>query len=836
MVSRYLCAFAALFAFIAAGLISCSGPDSAVMPTAPQIAEEESGNGRYSADNRFVWGYYDAHWNPESETIDIVPRRDAGIHFNALNWLQSGPCTDCLQVLSVEDSGLGYHNCGVEITHPFDNPNLTGFDVRGIAMFDEGHEFPECGLSIPWHLTGNGMMWNPEGYTSHYSGGRPDSGYEKGRFASETAPSADLNGFIRYASTDPANNRNAFYAGECLYGVFQIVLPSNPFVFGYAVDACWAPPTTKPVNDPMTDFPPEANCPEPWRIWTGNEIGALTDYGGTVEFEIWVYDYQGYKSHDEPVIECPDIFDGRKTATLKEDINGYAIYTASVSNEKYAPEGLYPCLISVEDNENPGPPPASDLTGYAVHNLTVYESSGWAATWGGSDDDYGYDVCISDEGYVYMCGSFYGGESELVDLDPGSETRWITSNGKSDAFLSKYSQSGRWIWTETWGGSENDVATAVAAGPYHIAVVGSYFDTADFAPGGEIEEYTSNGLDDCYVNVFNKDGEWQWARAWGGASNDTTLDVAIDDGGNILTAGWFTGTVNFDPYGPGDEYSTGVWNPAAFMSKWSPGGTHADAVAWGMGYADVWTEAAGIDIDESSGIWVTGSFQDTVDFDPGPGTFEITSAGGDDAYLVLFDGYMDFTRAVAWGGSGDDIGLDVATSGHIAAVTGRFSETVDFDPGTGVDSHGSNGGYDVFLSLIDSEGNHAGTVTWGGTGYDCGMASAYTPSGIYVSGIYTGGVDFDPGPGSANKTSLGDGDAFLSGFSTDLGFDWVAVFGGSAGDDRGYGLAADDFGNSFVSGIFRGTVDFDPNGGTYERESVAMGDVFINRILNGGLW
>ena len=30
----------------------------------------------------------------------------------------------------------------VELSHPFGNPNYTGFDVRGIAMFDATSAFP----------------------------------------------------------------------------------------------------------------------------------------------------------------------------------------------------------------------------------------------------------------------------------------------------------------------------------------------------------------------------------------------------------------------------------------------------------------------------------------------------------------------------------------------------------------------------------------------------------------------------------------------------------------------------------------------------------------------
>jgi hypothetical protein len=37
-------------------------------------------------------------------------------------------------------------------------------------------------------------------------------------------------------------------------------------VAGYAVEACWEPPTITPVTNPIEDFPPSANQPEPY-VW-----------------------------------------------------------------------------------------------------------------------------------------------------------------------------------------------------------------------------------------------------------------------------------------------------------------------------------------------------------------------------------------------------------------------------------------------------------------------------------------------------------------------------------------------------------------------------------------
>jgi hypothetical protein len=189
----------------------------------------------------------------------------------------------------------------VELTHPFGVPNLTGFDVRGIAIFDASHAFPATALTLSDRDLGDGQILNADGYTTLYnmttagSGPKGFQGYIEGDLATHQVPNGLLDAYKRYITDDPSNTRNAFFAGDSIELTYEVDMPDGPFVFGYAVDACWEPPVTKPVTDPMTDFGPEANCPEPWFIDVDVEpLGpGLTEMGGEVRMIIDVYELPG---------------------------------------------------------------------------------------------------------------------------------------------------------------------------------------------------------------------------------------------------------------------------------------------------------------------------------------------------------------------------------------------------------------------------------------------------------------------------------------------------------------------------------------------------------------
>ena len=83
----------------------------------------------------------------------------------------------------------------------------------------------------------------------------------------------------------------------------------------------------------------------------------------------------------------------------------------------------------------------------------------------------------------------------------------------------------------------------------------------------------------------------------------------------------------------------------------------------------------------------------------------------------------------------------------------------------------------------------------GGTGSDEARSIAKDTSGnIYVTGNFLGTVDFDPGPGTANFTSLGGYDIFVIKLDAAGNLLWARRMGGIGGEE-GDAVAVDEAGN-----------------------------------------
>ncbi len=809
-------------------IVSCSTTDRAGSPVTLQASQEVCSsstvqNGE-TQNNRYLWGFYLIAVDPLSNDWDILPLRQVEDHWNVLKWLEQGPCTKCLRIIDMADSGHGTKLVTVSIMHPFASPNFTGFDVRGIAIFTGSHLFDEAGLNTSDRSMGDPELINADGYTTLYNfttaglGPGGLQGYVKGKFASAAAPNSRLNGFKRFESSGAANTRNAFFAGEILAETYDIDMPDSPFLVGYAVDASWAPPTNDPVVDPMTDFPPEANCYEPNEIDVKAVKNYLTESGGILKLEIDVYDHQGPDSYAKPVLECPELFD--TPPYVLEESPGVYTTTKFLSNP---PVGEYKVLVSVEDNENAGSPSWLDLTGYQVLTVEVQADTGWARTWGGTGLDGAKDVDANIYG-ICVVGTFEG----TVDFDPGPGVEERSSDsGSVDAFACSFDPLGTFQWVATWGGPGTDSAEAVDLPGAAVLIVGSFEDTTDFDPGSGVSEKTSNGgCDACYLRL-STDGSFGSVTTWGGPGDDVAYDVLYCDHEDILIAGSFEGTVDWPDFGP--RTSNGGFD--AFMwdtnfGKWllyTVGGP-GDDKALGMGRC-------------GSDLLLTGTFSGTADFNPF-GVEDHVSNGATDVFLVdyLFPsdnvGVYNWTRT--WGGTGADIGSAVCGNATDSYVVGSFRDTVNFNPDSGGTPHNAtaDGIEDAFVTRFDSGGNHLAVATWGGADAalgDGGHNLCFDSEGHVVAAGWFAGNEF----GTASKGKL---DCVVAAYSSALDYLWSATWGGT-GSEHCSGIAGDLAGRIIASGVYAGTVDFNPGSGVdLHTSNGGISDCFLEQLLTDGSW
>jgi hypothetical protein len=242
---------------------------------------------------------------------------------------------------------------------------------------------------------------------------------------------------------------------------------------------------------------------------------------------------------------------------------------------------------------------------------------------------------------------------------------------------------------------------------------------------------------------------------------------------------------------------------------------------------------ASIAVDASGNVYTTGFFSGTADFDPGAGAFILSSEGNNDTFISKLDASGDFVWAKRTNrrtfSFSDGRSIAVDASGNVY-TTGDFDGITDFDPGAGAFNLISAGDQDIFISKLDASGNLVWAKQMGGTGFDVGHSIAIDTSGnLYITGVFWGTADFDPGAGVFNLSSAGSFDVFISKLDASGNFVWAKQMGGT-NDDVGHSIAVDASGNVYTTGYFEGTAYFDPGAGAFNISSAGGNDIFVYKM------
>lgn len=231
-------------------------------------------------------------------------------------------------------------------------------------------------------------------------------------------------------------------------------------------------------------------------------------------------------------------------------------------------------------------------------------------------------------------------------------------------------------------------------------------------------------------------------------------------------------------------------------------------------------EAKAITVDALGNVYTTGQFRSsTIDFDPDTTTYILNRVKKSDAFVSKLDAEGKLVWVAHLAGPDDECGYAITTddSGNVY-TTGWFRDTVDFDPGSGVYNLTPFYGFDIYILKLDADGNFVWAKSIGAGGIaDVPKAIKIDREGnIYIAGMYGYSCDFDPGPAVYGLSATNGG--FVLKLNANGEFIWARnTTGNSDGADvyNIFAFEADQVGNVYLAGNYRGNVDFDPGAGTF---------------------
>jgi hypothetical protein len=430
----------------------------------------------------------------------------------------------------------------------------------------------------------------------------------------------------------------------------------------------------------------------------------------------------------------------------------------------------------------------------------------------------GIALAVDASGNSYVTGPL--NSIQKTDFDPGSDS-CILDWRKGARFIAKYDVRGSFVWARNMAGyptgSKHEQSIAVDA-KGNVYSIGCFRSFGDFDPGPSVVELTPVGKGaggtDIFLMKLDTDGNFKWAKQFGGYGFDEARSVVIDPRGNVVITGMIGADRDSIDLDPGvNEHKVKVDSQILFIEKLDPEGNYL----WTKQLADNQnTDVSSMTIDYLGNIYTTGYFSDnkgnTSDFDPGEGVHPMVDLNGSIFILKL-----DSTGQFIWGrqvgsrfgrgGSGSLIQVDSRESVYVIGNIGDIGDTCDFDPGDGthylVDT--SRGSGTDFILKLDKEGKFlfANQLT-GSTSMKVDSDDNYYTTSS--SSIWSDGLA-DITCNKNNAKGNVEWSAHIKGKENQKGLGYFFRLRGNAV----HSLRLDNIGNVYVLGRYEDTCNFNPS-------------------------
>lgn len=381
---------------------------------------------------------------------------------------------------------------------------------------------------------------------------------------------------------------------------------------------------------------------------------------------------------------------------------------------------------------------------------------------------------INSTGEVIIGNSF--DSNGTGDFDPGSGTFTMAAlpGYLKTGFIEKLSTSGTFVWAKQFEqnatGSDVSINDLELDNVNNIYVTGVFRGSIDFDPSPTTSLVINGGTqENTFIVKLDNNGNFKWVKTFIGnitsGGNVKSIAMVLDKDKNIITSGTFNGTVDFDPSSATFTLNTiqPINRNVPFISKLDSNGNFM----WVNQFVDAipnhnnGTPLSDIDVDSNNDLYITGSIIDSLDFDPGIGTFYLkSSAPYFNVYVVKLTSTGNFQWGKMFKGNFNDSrssSIKIDNNKDVFVALNFNNNVLDLDPGIGTATVSAFGNTAILVNRLNANGDYVNNyyfISNSNASNSINSMAFDNTNNLLVNGEFslyynngTNWIDFDPGIG-----------------------------------------------------------------------------------------